>query len=269
MNTLLNTWNFPIREKTISFCVTSCNRLWQLKQTLENNLKTLDDDVEITLVDYGSKDEISEWVWCNFKDFINNEKLNFFEVKNEVVWNVSKAKNLAHRISNGSYLFNLDADNFISSDDIKFIRKAKELELIVWQFAGDLHDGSYGRIGCPREVFFKLGGYDEAMLPMGGQDHDFLLRLKEAFNTRLQRIPPSKLSAIKNSYEEKVLEIVNPMENAETIYHTMNILNHDNSKFRLLTEGPFRCGGFASFQGKLNGKMIVINGFDDITTIEN
>jgi len=268
MNTLVNTWNYPIRKKTITFCVTCRNRLWQLKQTLGKNLESLDNDLEITLIDYGSTDEISEWVWGNFKKFIDNEKLNFFEVKNEVVWNASKAKNLAHRISNGSYLFNLDADNFIASDDLKLIRKSKELGLAIWQFAGDLQDGSYGRIGCPREMFFKLGGYDETMLPMGGQDHDFLLRLNKTFKKNLKKIAPPKLSAIKNSHEEKVLEIVESPGDAESFYRTMNRLNLNKSKFRLATEGPLRKEGFATFKGVLNGSMVVINGFDEIRTVE-
>lgn len=128
----------------------------------------MDDGHEIVLVDYGSSDGLSEWIWKNFTNDINSKKLIFFEVKNEVRWNIARAKNLAHRLASGSYLFNLDADNFITREDILEIQKVADLGFHCWQFSeGNRDDGSFGRIGLPAQLFKMIGGYDESFLPMG------------------------------------------------------------------------------------------------------
>ena len=265
MTDIDQTWKYPIKRKTITFCVTCRNRLWQLKQTLGKNMVALDDDLEITLVDYGSTDEISQWVWSNFKEFIDSGRLNFFEVKNDVTWNVSKAKNLAHRISNGEYLFNLDADNFIAPKDIKLIRRAKDLNVISHQWSGNV-DGSYGRIGYPRSLFFSLGGYDEGMLPMGFEDVDFLRRSKNLIDHL--KLPAPSIKAIKNTFEQSVSEINIDTTEAKKIYELMIYLNNNFSKFKLSTEkSPSRNTGFTSYRGALNGRMVTIDGFNQIKAI--
>jgi hypothetical protein len=265
MITIDHTWQYPIKRKAITFCVTCRNRLWQLKQTLGKNLAILDDDIEITLVDYGSTDEISQWVWSNFKEYIESGNLNFFEVKNDVTWNVSKAKNLAHRISNGEYLFNLDADNFITPIDIKLIRHAKDSKVISHQWSGNV-DGSYGRIGYPRSLFFSLGGYDEAMLPMGFEDIDFLRRSKNLINHL--KLPGPSIEAIKNTFEQSVSEINTDPREAKKIYELMINFNNNLSKFKLSTEeGPSRNTGFTSYKGALNGSVVTIDGFNQIRAL--
>ena len=253
------------RKKSISFCVTCRNRLWQLKQTLARNLAVLDDDQEISLVNYGSEDGLSKWVWSNFKDYIDSEKLNFFDVKNDVSWNVSKAKNLAHRISNGEYLFNLDADNFITKEEIKLIEHQKKVGSLCHQWTGDPNDGSYGRIGCTRSLFFDLGGYDEGMLPMGMQDVDFLRRSK-ALTTR-QMLPKPHIAAVRNTITQKVAEINTNSSDSNKIFSQMVNLNNTLSKFKLLTEKTLsRNTSFTTYRGVLNGKIISIDGFDQIIT---
>ena len=161
--------------KKISYCVTSRNRLWQLQQTLSANLSHLTDDEELTLVDFGSTDGLSTWVWQEFESALGN-KLNFFELKNDVEWSSPKAKNLAHRLSNGQYLFNLDADNFVTTEDLRGIHDAHDEGVVAHQWSGDWPDGSYGRIGLPQGLFFNLGGYNKSLLPMGGQDMDIIMR---------------------------------------------------------------------------------------------
>ena len=70
--------------KSISFCISCRNRLRQLSQTLPGNLDCLDEDVEISLVDYGSSDGLSDWVRSRFGHFIETGRLVFFEVLNPV-----------------------------------------------------------------------------------------------------------------------------------------------------------------------------------------
>lgn len=251
--------------KEISFCSTCRNRLWQLKDTLHHNLESISDEHEIVLVDYGSSDGLSDWIWTNFFESIKNKKLVFFEVKNEVRWNVSRAKNLAHRLASGDYLFNLDADNFITSSDIKIINENRILNLNCWQFSGIMPDGSYGRIGVPKKIFDEVGGYDEALLAMGGQDFDLLRRIGSI--QKIAKLTPPEKSAIQNNLNDKIKEIIKTPGDDKTSfekYQLQNNLSVAISNFKLETEGPVRLGGGFSYRGLLNGKSVTINGFNDI-----
>lgn len=115
--------------KSISFCSTCRNRLWQIRETLPRNLDAIREEHEIVLVDYGSTDGLSEWVWAHFQGAIDRGSLVFFEVRNEVRWNLARAKNLAHRLATGHYLFNLDADNFVTPSDVQAIEQAARMGL--------------------------------------------------------------------------------------------------------------------------------------------
>lgn len=253
--------------KSVSFCTTCRNRLWQLRQTLSKNLNSLNDDHEIVLVDYGSTDGLREWVWDHFKSSIEAAKLVFFEVKNEIRWNVARAKNLAHRLATGQYLFNLDADNFLSPTDRQQVEVAAHRKMACWQYSGgSREDGSFGRIGLPTELFKTIGGYDETLLPMGCQDVDLLARLGDLRHPVLQLKPPSE-PAIHNSMDQKVVETMSRdgrVLNSSHHYRTLDMLNHQISKIKLATEGPIRVGGGFSYRGLLNGKSITIDGFDEI-----
>ena len=250
-------------RKTFSFCTSSCDRLWQIKNTLLKNLENIDDDCEIVLVDYMSKDGLSEWVEVNCSQYLNNGRLIFFKVTNKVTWNVSRAKNLAHRLSEGSTLINIDADNFVTRRDIDLFRESIKYSLPFHQWSGSWTDGSYGRIGLPRDLFFSLGGYDESMLPMGGQDVDILSRIN-AMGIKPIRLFSPTIKAITNSIKDKVAQINSRSNEARDLYNKMNYLNLTRGKIRLEIEGPCIQGGFASFEGLLNGKKIMIDGLNEI-----
>lgn len=254
-------------KKTISFCTTCRNRLWQIKKTLHHNLEILSNSHELVLIDYGSTDGLSDWVWGEFKVFIDNKKLTFFEVKNEVSWNVSRAKNLAHRIAKGEYLFNLDADNYLTKKDVALVNQAASWGLPCHQFSGDLKDGSCGRIGLPKQLFEKIGGYDETLLTMGMQDLDLLRRLGKLPVKLAKFSPPSKI-AVANSIDDKGKEsFVLGIESGRSFQEAYRIslkLNAKISEFKLATEGPIRLGGGFSYSGLLNGQKVIIDGFNNI-----
>ena len=253
--------------KLISFCSTCRNRLWQLMDTLPRNLESISDPHELVLVDYGSTDGLSDWIWNNYKNHIENKKLVFFEVKNEVRWNVARAKNLAHRLASSDYLFNLDADNFITQDDIQEITKAVESGSHCWQFSQDLRDdGSFGRIGLPAELFKFIGGYDETFLAMGYEDIDLINRLFALKRPRVQLAPPA-IKAIQNSSTQKVSESqLGSIQFSDPIaaLKLMDHLNEKIAKFKLQALGPIRLGGGFSYKGLLNGSEVTIDGFTRI-----
>jgi len=250
-------------NKQISFCISCRNRLWQLEQTLKFNLDQINDNLEIVLVDYGSTHPISSWIWSNFSKFIENKRLVFFEVKNDVNWSSPKAKNLAHRLANSSYLFNLDADNFIDTNDIQSIFIAKEKNLPCHQWSGSFGDGSFGRIGVPKELFYRIGGYDESLLPMGAQDLDLIKRIA-SLDIHFSRVSKPSHVSIKNSFADKIGEFTTISENHEEVYEEINRLNQIKALLRLKIEGPIIKGGFSTFQGVLNGKNVIIDGLGNI-----
>lgn len=253
-------------QKTISFCQTCRNRLWQLKETLSSNLRALPEDCELVLVDYGSTDGLATWIWETFRPFIQNGTLRFFEVRNPVRWSSPSAKNLAHRLGVGDYLFNLDADNYVSTDDIQMIRDLQVIGTPCHQFSGRFGDGSFGRIGLSRALFLKMGGYDETMLPMGAQDFDILRRLS-ALGQIPRRLDPPKKAAIINNFSQKMASVNGVSadeEGAKKAWAAMERINQNISKVRLATEGPIRANGFHTYDGLLNGKMVTIDGFNRI-----
>lgn len=217
-------------------------------------------------MDYGSSDGLSDWVWQNLTSYIENNKLLFFEVTNEVRWNVARAKNLAHRLARGNYLFNLDADNFVTSADISVIKHVAEMGLPAHQWSGVLADGSFGRIGVSAELFKTVGGYDETFLPMGHQDIDFLNRLV-AMDQKRATLPAPALAAIQNTIADKVTETkLSSVSYPDPVkaYEFMDWINDQISQFRLKTEGPIRLGGGFSYKGFLNRKPVSISGLDEI-----
>jgi hypothetical protein len=250
---------------SVSFCITCRNRLWQLEQTLPGNLAAAGEGDEFALVDFGSTDGLANWVWSRFRGEIEAGRLTFFEVTNDVRWSSPRAKNLAHRIARGAYLFNLDADNFIDSGEVAAIRRAAQQGRACHQFSGSYPDGSFGRIGMPRDLFFDLGGYDESLLPMGSQDVDLVERLR-AVGHHIVQLPPPARQAVSNSVTDKVAETGGGQDanSPESLYIAMNRLNGATSKVRRMQEGPRRVGGFMSYTGRLNGTAVSIDGFNVI-----
>ena len=248
--------------QTISFCVTCHNRLWQLKQTLHHNLQVLEEGLEIVLVDYHSTDGLSAWVWENFANQIERGRLVFFQVLNEVSWSAPIAKYLAHRLSNKDYLFYLDGDYFIAGDDIRAIKCAVAERQPCHQWSGNIGDGSYGRIGLPRRLFAKLGGYDESLLPMGYQDADLLWRLKSVKRAAV-RLPPPQLTAVQNQHQHKIAAVNARQIDPQQYYSYMNKSNSVVASFKLNYMGPLRLGGYATFRGLLNGREIIFDGLNN------
>jgi predicted glycosyltransferase involved in capsule biosynthesis len=189
----------------ISFCSTCKNRLWQLRQTLPANLDAIRQDghAELVLVNYNSRDGLDRWI-RRFKSDMRSGVLRYVHQRTEKFFHASKAKNLAHFGARGEFVFNLDADNFIG-ETLPTMRElwSREPERIIHGFSGRYKDGSYGRIGMRRRTFLRLGGYDEAMLPMGHQDRDLLSRAAIA-GLAIAAIPQKSCPAIRNDIKEKI-----------------------------------------------------------------
>ena len=197
--------NTPDSEGLIGvcFCTSIKDRLWQIQQTLPVNISNLKNtNHRIAIADYGSSDGLEEWLTSSGILSLPNIVYQKFNV-GEFGWSSPVAKNLASSLAPRGYgIFNLDADNFITSSDIKQIFDALNNDQVVHQFSGEWGDGSFGRIGLPPQWFNRLSGYEERLLPMGYQDADILNRA-EKLGLEVATIGAPETKAIQNDVETK------------------------------------------------------------------
>lgn len=189
----------------ISYCTTCSNRLWQLALTLPRNLRNLKDDEEMIIVNYGSKDDLNKYIQastlCQTK--IKENKLKYVEVLNVETYHSPKAKNIAHRFGTGEFLVNLDCDNY-NEEVRKTILNLEDKNVIVhlWSRIAIAGNGTFGKIAISKNNFYRLGGYDESLLPIAFQDNDLLNRANAIGVKKIEKPLTNKF--IFNSVEEKI-----------------------------------------------------------------
>jgi hypothetical protein len=194
----------------VSYCITCKNRIGHLQQTLRANLDAEADDpmVEFVLLNYQSEDGLAEWIQTNFAAEIASGRLVHAYHTPAPFFRMAHAKNLAHRIAGGEILCNLDADNFLPRGYAQMVRKAfagAKDRILVARRPNSLlmvldrldrrflrlrsqPSGLGGRIALPRDLFTRLGGYDEALSAWGGDDLDITVRARDA-GARVLTIP--------------------------------------------------------------------------------
>jgi hypothetical protein len=188
----------------LSYCTTCCDRLWQLALSLPDNLKKLNENEEFILVNYGSTDNLTRYIQSSYlcNKLIEENRFKYIDVLDVNKYHCPKAKNIAHRFATGNFLINLDADNsnhLINKTILNTVGKNKAL-IHLWSHVTP--DGTYGKICIPKNIFYKLGGYDESLLPIAYQDNDIIERAK-AMNIEIIR-KPILVNAIPNTDEEKI-----------------------------------------------------------------
>lgn len=218
------------------------NRKESLQKTLPFNLNLISKfsaSVELNLVNFikdSESHEIHDWILS----LDGQANFNYYVCTKLDYWHCSIAKNTSHLSASGRFVINLDCDNFISENSINSLLTLSNDQLensIYLGYSGqikkiyrpwlrknfrkkykfvsnkDSHDGTAGLIGCPMKLFTELGGYDESLPPMGGQDKNFFNRAI-AYNPDLMiaHIPSTK-NAIKNSKAEGLLHSKTPHAN--------------------------------------------------------
>lgn len=173
----------------ISYCTTVSNRLWQLEKTLPTNLgRTLAGEVEICILAYNDATVIP-WLHEHYPEYMDDGRIRAKLVVEDKPFSFSHTKNLSHQMALGDIVFNLDADNFICNAHSALL-KLKEDEILV-QTPNRIFDGRSGRIGCYKQVFDQLGGYDETIIRC--TDGDFIKRAakigKKLIATNCQTTP--------------------------------------------------------------------------------
>ena len=162
----------------ISYCTTCKGRLWQLKDTLFDNINTIKqyDGVDIVLLNYHSDDGLDNYIFSNFQQYLKNQKLKYYRLISEAKYfDMSYAKNIAHCLASGQVLFNLDADNYIGSSLPELLNLPQNTILTPLGIS-NTGTSRYGRIGVNNGTFHALRGYNEAIKGLAGDDGDLIIR---------------------------------------------------------------------------------------------
>ncbi len=187
----------------ISFFTWIYNRVHQFREVFNINLEYADADCEFVILDLSSTDGFSEFikpilitderVRCYTEPFCD---LHFVALYNRVA-----------RYCQGDILCCLDADNFIGKNFCDYARQWCNNKNFLWASDFNTRSGTYGRIAFQTDIFWKLGGYDESLGPVGYQDVDLIKRAKsyglrcrhcEVIDVVGGAIPNSKSDTVEN-----------------------------------------------------------------------
>ena len=204
----------------ISFCITCMDRLSHLKKTLRKNIKNNEDypNMEFVLLDYNSSDDLEEWVFSNFTDELKSGLLVYYKTNESKYFQMSRAKIIAHQMSTGDIVCNLDADNYTGKDFAFFINLTcnESLDIIGTQsynkgFLSSHISDCGGRIFLSKKNFLKLGGYNEKFIGWGSEDREFIARAKK-LGLKEINIPRYFLGAIRHSDWLRVKNMSSPIK---------------------------------------------------------
>jgi hypothetical protein len=218
------------------FVISVFNRVNHFKITLPKNICAVRnfENAGLLVVDFGGEDsaEIADFLDKQFSFDIMMGKLIYYKaIKSWSKFHMSTAKNIAHRLVESEYYFSLDADNFISIEDISDVLNAIKddpdillhqttgaapMQYLMWEKYNlfpnksiyhnttPTWDGSSGRIGVSKKCFDTVNGYNEFFTGMGMEDNDFLMRniLSGCHYKHLEIIRPPETIYIKHGTED-------------------------------------------------------------------
>lgn len=212
-----------LKKYKISFCITCMNRLFHLKNTLEQNI--IDNkhykNLEFIVINYNSKDQLDQWIKKHMLKYIESGLVKYYKTDEPESFHASKAKNLAHMLAEGEIVCNLDGDNFTGKDFAFYINYLfnKYGENIFSHFTKQPFWGTEGRMVLTKKNFIKLGGYDEDLLPIGHEDHDLMNRAK-AFGLKYKKIEIENfLRYLSNTEKEKAMNCADGNTNFYVLEH--------------------------------------------------
>lgn len=204
----------------ISLCTPTMNRLPDLRATMPSRIRAALNGApaEISIVNYGTDTETDEYI-----ESLHEGNMFIFSKHNAPYYHQAHAYNLAIKQSRGAFFWLMGADVYLSADAILEARK------LIAQGYNFLYVSRYrGAIVCERELFEKVGGYDERFEFYGPEDRELELRLLRNGAKRgvlpshlmnIIRTPPSAKVANyrirRNHYEHSAVMSEIYRENAE------------------------------------------------------
>jgi hypothetical protein len=198
-----------MKSSKVSLCITCMGRLHHLIRTFPENLRSNKEfNVEFVILDYNSGDGLKDWIRDHFMPEIHAGRLVYARTDAPSGFHHAHAKNLAHRIASGDILCNLDADNYATEDFTKYLlQNFAERDMIIMR--GHSISGYNGRIALGKFWFYRIGGYDEELLPgHGNEDADLYGRACDIGLSSIL-LPKEHGKVIHHSNEERQLHLIN------------------------------------------------------------
>jgi hypothetical protein len=230
-------------EMKLSFCTTVMNRLKHLQQTYPHNLEKCKHipNLEFVLLNFYCNQGTDEWVKTHLRKYISSGQLKYFHEREADFFHLSIAKNLAHRLSTGTILGNLDADSCLPSEVVEKILEAFEF--------GKMKIATGGRWmgGMPvvrRNDFLAVNGYDETFMGWGYEEIDLYHRI-----LRYRRITSQEIYVYKGIHQIRHghrLRMVNMKAGHRVHPFKTNQLNSATSAANI-SDGKLTAKPFSSF----------------------
>lgn len=177
----------------ITICIPCKNRTYDLKNIIPKILAVIDEKVEILVLNYGSTDDLDE--------YIKTVPVSYIKYMDNPFFHMAHSRNILGRQASGKYILTFCADVDFKKGFIEEIRK-KLSEYDCVRISGHSYPGI---IVVKKEDFIKVGGYDERFEFYGGEDKELIERLlRNGLNfgyisqEYLSIIPTSKSTKIKH-----------------------------------------------------------------------
>ncbi|WP_276482700.1 glycosyltransferase family A protein [Paraflavitalea pollutisoli] len=168
----------------LSFCTVCMNRTEHLKQTLIRNIRDNIDypQLEFVLLNYGSKDDLHEWVMNELAEYLATGTLQYYKADFPELFKMSHSKNMAFRLATGDVLISVDADNYTGAGFAQYVNRwfhrSEQLFLAPpWTDVGRKWWDVQGRLCLRTSHFAQFHGYDETIIDYGFEDQDLKHRM--------------------------------------------------------------------------------------------
>ena len=263
----------PKKFYTVSLCITCMNRLFHLKETIEQNIQDNASypNIEFVLIDYNSQDGLEDYVKANLMPYIDKGILNYYKTKEPRKFHASYAKNLSHALAKGEVICNLDGDNFTGKDFAFYLNYMfnQKGENNIYQFFKRPLWGTVGRLSFYRDNFFKLGGYDEDLLPIGHEDLDLVNRAREMGIPLDQIQIENFLKYLSNTTKEKAENCTDTDEDYYSLLNANIDASNENIRNGKLKANPNGMKNFVVYKNfgtqALNSKDLIEQNASKIT----
>jgi len=234
----------------VSICTTSMNRLYDLKQTLIQNIEDNSDyqNLEFVVLNYNSSDDIDSFIFRECGKYIERGILNYYKTEEPKFYSMSHARNIAFKLATGDIVNSIDADHFTNkgfAQKINLIANTTGKETVFVKS----RQRNRGRISMFRDDFLKIGGYDEEIKDYGFEDEDLLARSRKLGFKVIRYggefcsiVPTHKIHPV-NNYENKDWRYTQDRNAILSLYN-------------------LSCGKFEANLGKKWGKALVTKNFD-------
>ena len=207
----VNFFNQELKQGNSIVCV-SMNRSENILKALPSWLK-INNCHEIVILDYGSKEKLLDILKSNN---FNDPKIKIYRVENVCKWHLSKAYNLAIKLSSYKNIYKLDSDDIC---DKNLIDNHPLIESNIyyhgrWQDATNKNELQIaGKMFFTYDIFVESNGYNENITTYGWDDCDF--------NERLNKIGTHRPICINNF---NFIEHNDNIRNKD--YHDYSVVQH-------------------------------------------